>query len=335
VNLNGNGSQYQRWDFDIGSLDNNAYFNFAQGADPSQWFGKSDTTINSASQGVLYSPFGSWALSLNSWSDPAMRARVAKVLKVVFTFTVVEAQKDRAPCDPCFGPFGMPFLSNPTQWRWAADNETAAPVLQCPTLSELLAGPSPKNVPLPGTPPPPSPPSSSSSSGAAIGGGVSAVVLLAAAAAALVWRRRRDTSAKPATQQGIELADVQNPALQRTTSGEVVKNRPPSKSMNEAITLHEGTLSKKGTGALAKWQPRRFKLASHYLAYTDKTHEMTRSIDLDGVASCTVVGKDIMLVVVKDDADAGAGLQTLRAADAQSATQWGAQINTAMQASRS
>ena len=126
VNLNGNGSQYQRWDFDIGSLDNNAYFNFAQGADPSQWFGKSDTTINSASQGVLYSPFGSWALSLNSWSDPAMRARVAKVLKVVFTFTVVEAQKDRAPCDPCFGPFGMPFLSNPTQWRWAADNETAA-----------------------------------------------------------------------------------------------------------------------------------------------------------------------------------------------------------------
>jgi hypothetical protein len=189
-------------------------------------------------------------------------------------------------------------------------------------------------TPTPETPAADATPSSSSSGAGILGGGISAAVLFAAAVA-LVWRRRSaSSSARSAVQQGVDTSDHENhPALQRATSGEVIKGTGDHKSVHEATTLHEGTLSKKGTGVLGKWQPRRFKLVSHYLMYTDKGHEMSRSINLNGVASCTAVGNDIVLVVAKGDSSAGAGTQTLRAANAQSANQWSAQINAAMQGS--
>lgn len=344
VNPTGAAAGYRRWDFEVGVTTEHPPFHVQQSSDPATWGACGD--VQTLGAGVLYSPYGSWVVALDSWSSSAAtQAAMASLSKVVFTFQIAENEMDESACDPCYGFTGKEQVVNAPKWAWSEALDSAAPVLQCPTLIEQIAS----NDPLPPSPsPPPSPssPTPASASGAAVGGGVSAAVLLAAAAAALVWRKRRTSGAfahggaKPvgsnATQQGVELSSVQNPALERTTSGEVVKDRPSSKSMHEATTLHEGVLSKKGTGAFAKWQPRRFKLASHYLAYSDKSHEMTRTIDLDGVASCTAIGKDILLVVVKGDAaDAGAGTQTLRAADAQSAAQWGAQINAAMQASRS
>jgi hypothetical protein len=141
--------------------------------------------------------------------------------------------------------------------------------------------------------------------GAAIGGGIAVLFVVAVA---FFLGRRSASGAGPAMQQGTA---SDNPAL-------------------HSAVLHEGTLSKKGKGVFGKWQPCHFKLASQCLVYTDKGHKMAHSISLDGVASCAAVGKDIILVVLKSDSSADAGMQTLRAADAQGAAQWSAQINSAM-----
>jgi hypothetical protein len=81
--------------------------------------------------------------------------------------------------------------------------------------------------------------------------------------------------------------------------------RPKSQSFFQGDTIKEGRLQKMSSGAVKRWQARFFRLAGHYLSYmpnADSDSSVVSAIDLDGIASCTFNGSEIMIGLPHEEA---------------------------------
>ena len=75
--------------------------------------------------------------------------------------------------------------------------------------------------------------------------------------------------------------------------------------MSQEAPVFSGVLVKQGSGFLKRWQARFFRLAGHYLSYmpnADSDSSVVSAIDLDGIASCTFNGSEIMIGLPHEEA---------------------------------